>query len=291
MDLLNSAEAATYLRLGERKLYELVASGSIPCSKVTGRWVFPRDALDRWVLAGLSRPAGVRLADPPAIVGGSQDDLLAWCLRQSGSGLASLTEGTAQGMVRLLDGGVAVAAIHFHGDDEDANLAAIRAMPAFHDALVVGFAKREQGLVLPAGNPAAIADFDGVLGRGLRIAVRQPGAGARMLFDRLLAERGRTAADASRLDPPCLTGPDVALAVRDGAAGCGIATRAVAQAAGLDFLPIVWERFDLAMRQRTFFSPPVQALMRYLRSGKATARADALGGYDLSPAGTVRYFA
>ena len=291
MDLLNSAEAATYLRLGERKLYELVASGSIPCSKVTGRWVFPREALDRWVLSGLAWPAGMRPADPPPIVGGSQDDLLAWCLRQSGSGLASLTEGTQQGMARLLRGEVAAAAIHFHRADADANLAAIQAMPLFHDALVVGFARREQGLVMPAGNPAGITDFEAVLEGGLTIAVRQPGAGARMLLDRLLADRGRTMSDTPRLDPPCLTGPDVALAVRDGAAACGIATRAVAQSAGLDFLPVVWERFDLAMRQRTFFSGPIQALLAYLRSGEVTARAEALGGYDLTAAGTIRYAA
>ena len=49
--LLNTDEAAAYLRMSERKLYELVAAGSVPCSKVTGRWLFPKTALDRWVAA------------------------------------------------------------------------------------------------------------------------------------------------------------------------------------------------------------------------------------------------
>ncbi len=53
---LTTEEAAAYLRLKERKLYELVAEGAIPCSKVTGKWLFPRAALDRWVAAGLARP-------------------------------------------------------------------------------------------------------------------------------------------------------------------------------------------------------------------------------------------
>ena len=52
-DLLTTDEAAIYLRLSERKLYELVANGAVPCTKVTGRWLFPRAALDRWVMAGL----------------------------------------------------------------------------------------------------------------------------------------------------------------------------------------------------------------------------------------------
>src|SRR6516162_3312965 len=52
-DLLTTDEAATYLRLSERKLYELVANGAVPCTKVTGKWLFPKAALDRWLAAGL----------------------------------------------------------------------------------------------------------------------------------------------------------------------------------------------------------------------------------------------
>ena len=56
MDLLTTDEAAVNLRLSERKLYELVATGAVPCTKVTGRWLFPRAALDRWLAAGLVMP-------------------------------------------------------------------------------------------------------------------------------------------------------------------------------------------------------------------------------------------
>ena len=91
-----TSEAADYVRLGERKLYELVTEGAIPGSKVTGKWLFPRHELDLWVLSGLARPAGMTAADPPPIIGGSQDDLLEWTLRESGSGLASLAEGMRQ---------------------------------------------------------------------------------------------------------------------------------------------------------------------------------------------------
>ena len=61
-DLLTTDEAATYLRLSERKLYELVAKGAVPCTKVTGRWLFPRAALDRWVTAGLIAPAALAMS-------------------------------------------------------------------------------------------------------------------------------------------------------------------------------------------------------------------------------------
>src|SRR6202042_475420 len=76
MEFLTTSEAADYLRLGERKLYELVTAGAIPCSKVTGKWLFPRHELDLWVLSGMARPAGMLTAEPPPVVGGSQDELL-----------------------------------------------------------------------------------------------------------------------------------------------------------------------------------------------------------------------
>lgn len=292
MDLLTTSEAADYLRLGERKLYELVAADAIPCSKVTGKWLFPRHELDRWVLSGLAQPAGMVPESPPPIVGGSQDDLLEWCLRRSGSGLASLNEGSESGIARLLRGEVAAAAIHFHSageEDEPANVTAVRAMPRLHDAVVVALARREQGLLLTAGNPKGLRSLADVLSRNAKMAVRQKGAGAQMLLETLLARTGAALSDLNRLDPPCLTGPDLAAAIRAGTADCGIATRSAARASGLDFVPLLWENFDLVMRQRSYFQPPMQALIRFLAQDELKARAEDLTGYDVAPAGLIRF--
>jgi excisionase family DNA binding protein len=291
MDLLTTAEAADYLRLGERKLYELVADNSIPCSKVTGKWLFPRHELDRWVLSGLAHPEGMLPPDPPPIVGGSQDDLLEWCLRRSGSGLASLTEGTENGVARLLRGEVTAAAIHFHfsqENEEPANVMAVRSMPLLHDAVVVALFRREQGLLLAPGNPKELYSLADVLSSNAKMAIRQKGAGAQMLLETLLARAGTSLAQLNRLDPPCLTGPDLAAAIRAGAADCGIATRSAASTSGLDFVPLLWEEFDLLMRQRTYFRPPMQALLRFIARGDLTNRAKELTGYDVSSSGTIR---
>jgi len=297
MDFLTTSEAADYLRLGERKLYELVTEGAIPCSKVTGKWLFPRHELDLWVLSGLARPAGMITADPPPIVGGSQDDLLEWSLRESGSGLASLTEGTARGVERLLRGEVIAAAVHFHSHvvsedtTADDNVATARTIPGLHDAVLVGVARREQGLLLAPGNPKKLTSLADVLGAGAKMAVRQPGAGAQMLLEALLARAGAAPKDLRRLEPPCLTGPDLAAAIRAGKADCGVAPRAAAIAAGLDFVPLLWENFDLLMRQRSYFRPQMQALIGFLGAGRLRQRATELGGYDPTPAGQIRFAA
>jgi molybdate-binding protein len=65
----------------------------------------------------------------------------------------------------------------------------------------------------------------------------------------------------------------------------------VANAAGLDFVPIVWEPFDLLMRQRDYFREPLQALIRFLRSDELKNRAQEMGGFDMSESGAVRFAA
>jgi excisionase family DNA binding protein len=290
-DLLTTEEAATYLRLSERKLYELVANSAVPCSKVTGRWLFPKTALDRWVSAGLLTATAFAKPTPP-IVGGSHDPLLEWALRESGSGLASLPEGSESGLHRLVRGEVMAAAIHLHrmeGDDETANADAVASAPGLHDAVVIAFARREQGLLVAPGNPLKLSDIASVAARRARVALRPSGAGAQLLLLALVGQAGLTLDALNTVKPPCPTGPDIAQAVRTQRADCGIATRAVAASAGLDFVPLTWERFDLALRQRDYFMPSLQALFGFLRSEAFSERAAELSGYDVAETGQVRH--
>lgn len=290
-ELLTTDEAAEYLRLSERKLYELVANREVPCSKVTGRWLFPRAALDRWVSAGLIAPAGLAQVVAPPIVGGSHDPLLEWALRESNSGLASLPEGSEEGLKRITRGEVMIAAIHLHrldGDDETANLDGVADAAGLHDAVVLGFARREQGILVAPGNPLGLSDMASIAKSRARMAQRPPGAGAQLLLLALLARAG-IGPDELKLEKTAFpTGPDIAQAVRAGRIDCGIATRSVARAAGLEFLPLAWERFDLVMRQRDYFMKGPQALFGFLRQPLLRDRAAELGGYDVSDAGTVR---
>ncbi len=287
---LTTEEAATYLKLKERKLYELVSLGAVPCSKVTGKWLFPRAALDRWVSAGLARPDGFVAEAPPPIIGGSHDPLLEWSARQSGSGLALLAEGSETGLGRLERNEVAAAAIHLHGggDDEAANVEVVSARAGLHDAVVIAFARREQGLVVASGNPLGLDGLAGAIASGARFGLRQEGAGAQLLLKAMLGPLGASIDGLARAREHYPTGADLTLAIRAGEADCGIATRAVAAAHGLGFLPLTWERFDLVMRRRTYFDPAPQKLLRWMATPQFARRAAEFGGYDVTEAGTVR---
>lgn len=291
LQLLTTAEAADYLRLKERKLYELVSEQAIPCTKVTGKWLFPRADLDRWLLAGMARPLGVIPAEPPPIVGGSHDPLLQWALAESRAGLAIMPEGSEPGYRRFLAGEVIAAAIHFHDLDDpigDANVALVVKEPTLYDAVLIGFAAREQGLLVALNNPLALTSLTDVAARSARLAARPEGAGAQQLLQALMKQKDLTPRDLNTaLVAP--TGPDIAQSIRAGHADCGIATRSVATAAGVGFAPLVTERFDLLMRQRDSYRPPLQKLLALLATPSFHARAQELGGLDVTAAGTIRW--
>jgi putative molybdopterin biosynthesis protein len=292
MKLFTTAEAAAYLRLKERKIYEMVAEGTVPCTKVTGRWLFPKSELDQWLASSMSRPAGTTQLEPAPIVAGSHDPLLEWALRESGSGLATLAVGSEAGFNRFIAGEAVAASMHLHALEDaeaDANVVAMASRSDMRDAVLIAFCRREQGFLVAPGNPLKLSSIADVAAKRARITMRPKGAGAQLLLLALLHRAECTFDQLTVVSPVSPTGPDIAQAVRVGRADTGIATRSVANAAGLDFVPIVWENFDLVMRQHDYFHAPLQALIKFLRSDELAVRAQELGGYDMSDVGTVRF--
>src|SRR5579875_4109992 len=110
-EFFNTAEVADYLRLKERTIYELVRTKQIPCSRVTGKLLFPRQLIDLWV-ARQTEFAGPDLRVAPPVAAGSHDPLLEWALRESGSELALLASGSEDGLKRLVANKAVVAGLH-----------------------------------------------------------------------------------------------------------------------------------------------------------------------------------
>ncbi len=286
---MTTAEVADYLRLRERKVYDLVRQGLIPCTKVTGKLLFPKQAVDLWLMKHLEgdQQAGRPV---PQVLAGSQDPLLDWALRESGSELAQLCHGSGDGVQRLLIGKAMLAGMHVrHAEDGGYNDPQRLGLGGMRDLVLIHWARREQGLLVAPGNPLRVQRLQDLGSLPLRVANRQPEAGASTLFRQLLSDAG-LAPDALQLLPhPALSEDDLALDVREGRADAGLGVRASASRHGLDFVPLHTESFDLAMRRRSYFEPPVQRLLNFTRSDRFVQRAAAMEGYDVSELGQVRY--
>lgn len=286
-ELMTTRDVAAYLRIKERKVYDLVASGDIPVSRATGKLLFPRDLIEAWVRRRVDyRGDATPLLPRPTVFAGSHDPLLDWALRESGSEIATFFDGSLDGLRRLAAGRVIGAGVHlFEPEGGDWNLGHVERMLPGQPVVLMEWARRRQGLVVPAGNPLGIAGVGGLA--GCRVAARQPGAGSRVLLDHLLAGAGLAPGAVTLLDPPARSESDVALAVGEGRADAGLAIESVARQHRLDFVPVAEERYDLALWRREIFEPPIQRLLALARSGAFAARAGDLGGYDVSGFGTI----
>lgn len=285
-DLMTTAEVAAYLRLKERKIYALVRARLIPCSRVTGKLLFPKPAIDLWIARNTAYD-GPALRVPPPIAGGSHDPLLEWAIRESGSGLALLGGGSADGLHRVAKGEALTAGLHMIDDAGDYNVAFVRALGGMADAVLVEWAKRTQGLVLAAGNAHGIADLAGAAKKRLRVAQRQEGAGAQLLLRYMMRRDGIAGSDIALTNPPALNETELVEAVLDGKADCGIAIEAAARRFRLEFVPLQHERFDLVMHRRDYFEAPMQRLFAFARSSGFHVRAAELGGYDTGQSGRI----
>jgi putative molybdopterin biosynthesis protein len=288
--MMTTREVADYLRIKERKVYEMVRDGRIPFARVTGKLLFPQTLINGWVARETEGPAAAARAPLPPIIAGSQDPLLDWAVRESGSNLALMACGSAGGLDRFAAGQAVAAGTHLLDEESgEYNIPFVRRILAGRDVVVIGWCWRAQGLVLQPGNPLKIGSLRDVIDGGHRVVCRQEGSGSQLLFDTLVAREGvgRDRLNLAREVPKGET--ELGFAVLDGRADAGIAVESAARQLGLDFIPLARERFDLAIDRHGYFDAPIQALLAFSRSDAFRRRAIELGGYDLAPLGAVMW--
>jgi putative molybdopterin biosynthesis protein len=152
---------------------------------------------------------------------------------------------------------------------------------------LVRFAVREQGLIVPKGNPRRVRTLADVAAKRLRFVNRQTGSGTRLLIEALLA---REHVDATRIRGFGTAERNhvaAAGAVASGRADAAFGLRAAAAEYGLAFVPLAREEYRFVVRARAVASPAVGAFLTTLRGPLLKRSAAHLAGYDVSRAGMV----
>ena len=284
-EYLTTKELAELLHLKERKVYDLAASGQVPCSRATGKLLFPRQAVEAWIASKSSGPAKKALAERPAVFLGSHDPLLEWSLRESRCGLATFFDGSLDGLERFAAGEGAASALHLYSsEDDDWNTPAVRSRFGDEPVALIEFAWRERGLIVGGngdGRPKGLGDL-----RGQRVVPRQSGAGSQALLEHLLGAAGIAITELN-LIPAARSERDAVVAVLEGDADVAFGLRGLADQYRLEFVPVCRERFDLLVDRRAWFEAPLQTLNRFFQSQEFADRAAGLRGYDIGGLGTV----
>lgn len=290
---LTTREMADLLRVKERKVYDLVAAGTVPHSRATGKLLFPREAVLAWIEhAGSGDGIATFAEERPNVVLGSHDPLLEWALRESGSGLASLFDGSFDGLERFAERGGVAAGIHIperHTDTDELgwNSATVAEQFGYRPLVLIEWAWRQRGVIVAKDNPLALEGIADLT--RCRVVQRQPKAGSQRLMEYLLAQAGLEVGMLADGGPPARDEREAALAVLEGRADAAFGLSALARQLHLDFVPLCRERYDLLVWRRAWFEPPMQKLFEFCRSEAFATMARELGGYDVSGLGTVRF--
>lgn len=196
-----------------------------------------------------------------------------------------LPANSSQALRALQQGTVHVAGVHLSGPRQDATHEdLVRRHFPDDRMLVVHLTKWRQGIVVAAGNPLGIQSVADLVREDVRLATRESGSGARKLLDELLVSAGVAAG----IDgPQAHDHASIARLVGWGVADAGIAIESSALGRGLDFVPLVEERFDLVLSEAMASRPEVARLVDQLKQRAFRTEASGLPGYDLSDVGDI----
>ncbi|AHE97265.1 helix-turn-helix transcriptional regulator [Thioalkalivibrio paradoxus] len=287
---LSVKQVAEYLNVHEKKVYALVSEGKIPGTKVTGKWLFPRELVDQWMLESSH---GGLLSDR-LVLAGSDDALLHRVIprvadRMRSRALVSFTPIVTRLGLELLHGNRVDACCVHWGPAEESQMrhpALIRSFPQHRHWVIIRAFQREQGFILNRSVAEYFSSPDELPGADLRWIQRQQGSGTQRFLRETLGLRAR---DPSSLKTVCVAHSEresaalIAMDEADVAPG----TRSAAREFGLAFLPAGWEAFDFVLNRSIYFRTLFRELLAQIQSGESRREADRLQGYDLSSCGRM----
>ncbi|KAF0145488.1 MAG: molybdopterin molybdotransferase [Nitrospirae bacterium] len=227
---------------------------------------------------------------------GSHDnalDLLANSLKKKYPklSLSSAHVGSMGGLMALKKGEAHIAGTHLLDEETgEYNVSYIKRLLPDKKVILINLVYREQGLLVPKGNPKNIKGFNDLTREEVVFINRQSGAGTRLLTDKHLKELGINQKNVKGYEREEYTHMGVASAVLTGIADTGLAILASARALGLDFIPVAKERYDLAIPAEFYNSEMIQCLLEIVRDDDVFRNmVMSLGGYDGSDMGKIVY--
>ena len=294
-EFMSVREVARYLGINEKKIYFLAKTRKIPCTRVTGKWTFPRHLIDRWIeesaSGSMTRPRSTAVR-AVLLAAGSDDPALAilhdlYRTRGAAASLFMATVGSGAGLDSIRSGVADFATAHLLDPARPGagGRAAQDLLPSA--TVVVELFYRELGWVVPRGNPNGVVSVRDLARPNLRFINRQPGSGTRVYFDQQLARARMSRNKISGYDETVSTHLEVGLRVLSGRCEAGLATRTTAHLLGLDFVPLTRERFDMVVPKDRFFTEGMQNVLGLVGSREFRDRVGALGGYDVAESGRI----
>ena len=150
---------------------------------------------------------------------------------------------------------------------------------------LIHIAKRQQGLILPKGNPKGIHSLKDVIEKEGVYVNRQLGAGTRVLLDYLLKKDALDKNSVEGYNQIVYTHLEVGARVASGQGDVGMGIYSAAALYELDFIPITEESYDLCCLDSFMDSYLYELFITCLKESSFREKIEQYGGYDLRESG------
>ncbi|WP_274649640.1 helix-turn-helix transcriptional regulator [Paenibacillus humicola] len=305
-------EIAQMLKISKLTVYDLIKKGELPSYRVGKQMRVDAADLEAYkrrhkngmpVPPEPAAPAGEqkqpaapdRSAERRIVITG-QDislDILAKHMEKSAPGTRPLREyvGSLDSLVSMYLGKADIVSTHLlDGDTGEYNIPYIRKLLVGQSFLVANLLSRPAGIYVQEGNPHRIKDWSDLSRPGVRIVNREPGSGARVLLDEQLRLLRIPASGVNGYERTENNHLAVAGKVAAGEADAGVGIEKAARfVGGVEFIPLIQERYDLVMLKRPDNRSWIDAVLRILRSEAFRNELRLMHGYDLSLTGEVLF--
>ena len=296
--MMSTKEVAKFLDVNEKMVYTLISEKGLPATKVTGKWLFPRQLVEQWLEAHtINYPENCDPLPPYhglLILTGSNDPLLEKTIalfnaHYPGHVAVFGNLGSMGGLQALRQNLCHIASSHLLQEEEEEYNFDFAAKELDKLPAIINFCRREQGLLIQKGNPRKIASIMDLAQPDITIVNRPLGTGTRLLLDFELKKAGIVGSRIKGYDREVGRHLDVGIEILSGRADAGLAIRTVADLLNLDFLPLRWERYDLMINKDRFFEEGVQRFLGLLHENEFRNIAASLSGYSLDLSGKMLF--
>lgn len=301
---LSTQEVADILHVSKSTIYDLIRRGEIHSYKIGRKVRFTQDDVDAYIARSRhehsTRPVQrvdthstlltPQESEMPELIISGQDvvlDILAGYLHQEGINAARTYLSSFEGLLSLYQGKTHVCSCHLF-DGEEYNASFVRSLMPGVRAVLVNLTYRTQGFYVKKGNPKNIRGWEDLGRSDISVLNRRCGSSARILMDVQLKKLGIPAAAVKGYDRIMRSHLTVAAAIAGGEADLAIGTERISrQIDGIDFIPLLEERFDLVICADAMETPAVQTMLRILRSEAFRAEVSAFSGNDYRDMGKI----
>lgn len=293
-------EIAKMFKISKHTVYELIKRGDLHAFKVGNKMRINPEEVERYknnsqaYQNNTSSPVNQPSVHSTLRLTGSHDflveQLTKYVSQHTNLRLQPTYIGSLEGMMMIYRGAADVAAVHLlDPTSKEYNLPFIKQIFVHEKISLISLASREQGFIVPKGNPKNITSFEDLTRKDVVLINRQKGSGTRFLLDAFLAQQ--------EIEPNNVKGYEneewnhlaTASQISRGSADVGFGIRSAAEQLGLDFIPVTQERFDLVFRWTNENESALKGLYELICSEQFKASISKIPGYNLDGLGEIKY--